>query len=205
VTTHPAVQALLEIMPADHGADEELDWAVVEETLGVGLPGDYKSFMAVYGGGSIGDDGMGVHVPLPVEAPQWDPGSIQSLTQNLRDMWDREGGVSGVSLGSDAVLSWGSGCNADELGWLMSDPDPDKWPVIVARRHGRPSWAMFECGMVDFIRRLMLADFDECPLSDLSLWGRTESFVHWREEQRRSLAGLDPATGEPDPAVRPRR
>jgi hypothetical protein len=198
---HPAVQELLQIMPADHGADEQLDWPLVEEALGVRLPSDYMSFMAVYGGGGIGDGGLGVLTPLSVDYPQWDPESIQSLTPTLRYIWDVKDGVPGVSLGPDAVLAWGFGANANDLGWLMAGPDPDNWPVVAARRHGSPYLAMFDCGMVDFIRRLMLAEFDECPLSDASLWGRPSPFVHWREQQRRWLAGLNPATGEPDPVI----
>lgn len=160
---HPAVQALLQIMPADHGVDEHLDWPAVEETLGVRLPSDYKSFMAAYGGGSIGKEGMSILLPLPVEYLQWDPDSISGYTPNLRYIWEDDGGVPGVSLGSDAVLAWGIHTNANDLGWLMSGPDPDTWPVVAYRRHGDPYWAMFDCGMVDFIRRLMTAEFDECP------------------------------------------
>jgi hypothetical protein len=35
----------------------------------------------------------------------------------------------------------------------------------------------------------------------VALWGVTAPFVHWREQQRRWLAGLDPETGDPDPYV----
>jgi hypothetical protein len=35
-----------------------------------------------------------------------------------------EGGVPGIELGADRVLPWPSGCNANELGWLMTGPDP---------------------------------------------------------------------------------
>ncbi|GAA3048640.1 hypothetical protein GCM10020000_31220 [Streptomyces olivoverticillatus] len=45
----------------------------------------------------------------------------------------------------------------------------------------------------------MLAEIDENPLSDDSLWGRVRPFVHWREQQRRYFAGLDTSTGEPCP------
>jgi hypothetical protein len=199
MSRHPAVEALLRIVPADHGADEQLDWSTVEGTLGAKLPSDYKSFMATYGGGDIGE--LVVLLPLPVDYPQWDPGSISEHSETLRGIWDDEGGVPGVSLGADAVLAWGTGCNANEMGWLMAGADPDHWPVVVWRRHGQPRWAMFDCGMVEFVRRMMLAEFDECPLSDKSLWGRVEPFVNWREQQHRYLAGLDPMTGEPDPVI----
>jgi hypothetical protein len=188
-------------MPADHGVDEQLDWPTVEETLGVRLPSDYKSFMATYGGGDIGDEGMTILLPLPVDYLQWDPGNISDYTPDLRYISEIGGGVPGVSLGSDAVLAWGIHTYANDLGWLMSGLDPDAWPVVAYRRHGNPYWAMFDCGMVEFIRRLMSAEFDECPLSDLSLWGRPGPFVHWREQQHRWQKGLNPATGEPDPII----
>ena len=191
------IDALIRIMPPDHGADEEVDWDAVEVQLSTRLPADYRAFMATYGGGGIGD--LGILVPLAVDYPQWNPGTIVDTTPELRELWEQDGGIPGTGLGADAVLAWGAGCNANLLGWLMTSSDPDQWPVVVWRRHGDPYRALFECGMAEFLRRLMLAEFDECPLSDLSLWGHIPPFVHWREEQRRFLAGLDPTTGEPDP------
>ncbi|CAM3911786.1 SMI1/KNR4 family protein [Kibdelosporangium persicum] len=189
------IDALLRVMPNDHGADERVDWAAAEARLGTSLPDDYRAFMAVYGGGAI--DNLIILPPLPTDN-SWS-GSISEHTKQLRDLWDTEGGVPGVPPGANQVLSWGTGCNANELGWLVTGLDPNLWPVVVWRRHESPPWALFECGMAEFIRRLMTAEFDECPLSDLSLWGRVGSFVHHREQQRRFHAGLDPMTGEPDP------
>lgn len=188
------VDALLRIMPNDYGADEHVDWAAAEAHLGTSLPGDYQAFMAVYGGGSIDD--LGIHSPLP--SGNW-AGAISGHIEGLRELWAMDGGVPGAQLGAERVLPWGSGCNANELGWLMTSPDPDRWPVVVWRRHGSPHWAVFECGMAEFLRRLMTAEFEECPLSDLSLWGRVGTFVHHLEQERRFHAGLDPMTGEPDP------
>ncbi|HEY3003110.1 MAG TPA: hypothetical protein VGJ44_12255, partial [Kribbellaceae bacterium] len=55
-------------------------------------------------------------------------------------------------------------------------------------------------GMPDFIVRVLQADFPECPLGDLSLWGRkSATFLNHREYMRRLRAGLDPWTGGPDP------
>lgn len=196
---HSEVEALLRVVPADHGADERVDWTLVERELGIGLPADYKSFMAVYGAGSLGD--LAIFPPLPVDYPQWDPGSVSEQTGRLRELWAVEGGIPGVAEDPDCVLAWGAGCNANEVGWLMSGSDPAMWPTVVWRRHSTPRLAVFDCGMVAFIRRMLLAQFDECPFSDLTLWGRPAAFVHWAEEQRRWLAGLDPETGEPDPVV----
>ncbi|MBM0257094.1 SMI1/KNR4 family protein [Micromonospora sp. 4G55] len=195
------VDALTRIMPPTHGADEEVDWDAAEKQLSARLPADYRAFMAVYGGGSIGGQ-LSILLPLPVDSV-WGGGTIAGETPNLRHHWEEEGGVAGTELEADAVLAWGVGCsNPDLLGWLMSGSDPDQWPVVVYRRHvswGEPSLALFECGMAEFLRRLLLGEFDKCPLSDVSLWGRIEPFVHWREQDRRFLAGLDPITGEPDP------
>ncbi|MEW1685743.1 hypothetical protein [Streptomyces sp. NPDC093594] len=100
-----------------------------------------------------------------------------------------------MTLAADAVLPWGSGMNATEIPWLMNDPDPDKWPVVAWRRHHSwnvSPWA--DCGMVQFITRMMLGRFEARPLGDASLWNQTDTFVSWREQRRRLLAGLDPQT-----------
>ncbi|MFF4875453.1 SMI1/KNR4 family protein [Micromonospora sp. NPDC000668] len=201
--TGAQVDALIRIMPPRHGADEEVDWDAAEAQLCTRLPADYRAFMAVYGGGSIGGQ-LSILLPLPVDSVL-SGGTIAGETPNLRHYWEEEGGVAGTEPGADAVMAWGVGCsNPDLLGWLMTGPDPGQWPVVVWRRHvpwGEPSLALFDCGMVEFVRRLLLAGFDQCPLSDVSLWGRIEPFVHWREQDRRFLAGLDPITGEPDPTA----
>ncbi|MFJ3089407.1 hypothetical protein [Streptomyces sp. NPDC086838] len=189
------IEALQRLLRHDWGADERVDWTSVEAHLGTPLPADYRDFMAAYGGGCIDD--LIVLPPLPT-GNGWDA-SITGHTAGFRELWTMEGGVPGFDLGADRVLPWGSGCNANELGWLMTASDPNEWPVIVWRRHDSPHWALFDCGMAEFLRRLMTAEFDACPLSDLSLWGRVGTFVHHEEQERRFHAGLDPMTGEPNP------
>jgi hypothetical protein len=49
--------------------------------------------------------------------------SVRAVTVRL---WDSEGGVPGTVADRSSVLPWGSGCHANELGWLMLDPDPEK-------------------------------------------------------------------------------
>ena len=198
---HPAVEALVRIMPPEHGADEGVDWDAVEAQFGTPLPADYRAFMAVYGGGSIGGQ-LSILPPLQPD-DGWDDMAIAGETASLRYYWEQDGGVPGAGLGADAVLAWGVGSSSpDLLGWLRTGPNPDEWPVVVWRRHvsyGEPAFVRFDSGMAEFLRRLLVAELDECPLSDVSLWGRPERFVHWREQQRRFRAGLDPITGEPDP------
>ncbi|MGO4456703.1 hypothetical protein AB4039_05160 [Streptomyces sp. M-16] len=193
--------ALLSVMPPHDGADEQVDWEELRRAWGVRFPSDYTAFMATYGGGGI-DDAFGVLTP---EAPAQPPngpvmGSMPGETATMRHIWETAGGPDGVSGGPDSVIAWGVSCGADILGWLVVDEDPDRWPVVVWERHGRPNWKVYDCGMVEFLRRLFAAGFDRCPLSDASLWGEpAPRFVHWREEQRRWESGVDPYTGEPDP------
>ncbi|MFC3998459.1 SMI1/KNR4 family protein [Nocardiopsis sediminis] len=196
------LKPLISLVPPGHTEAGPVDWRATEEALGTGLPSDYKAFMSVYGAGNIGD--LVILGPLPVDYPQWDPGSILDDTPEFRLLWEEDGGVPGITADSSAVLPWGVGCNANHLGWLTLAPDPDEWPVVAWRRQvafGDSEWKLFDCSMVGFLTKMMRAEFDECPLGDTSLWGRTAPFVHWRERQRRWLAGRSPKTGEPDPVV----
>lgn len=176
-----------------------IDWPAAETALGSRLPSDYKSLLDTYGVGDIGD--LMILPPLPSDVRGWEGCDIGGMTAELRRRWDDYGGVPGVSLGAEAILPWGTGMNANELAWLMNDPDPDNWPVVAWRRHpGKgASWALFGCGAVRFMTRMMLGQFDACPLGDATLWKRAGTFISWREQRRRLLAGLDPDTGEPSP------
>ena len=85
------------------------------------------------------------------------------------------------------------------LGRVAGD-DPARWPVVVRDQRRRYLWRRYDCGMVEFLVRTLHARLDECPLGDLSLWGKASvTFLTQSEEQRRLKAGLDPWTGEPDP------
>ncbi|MEU4730142.1 hypothetical protein [Streptomyces sp. NPDC023588] len=197
---HPDVAGLLDLVPADLAGGEQIDWAAAEAALGAKLPSDYKALLDTYGVGDLGD--LVILPPLPSDVRGWEGCHIGGMAVGLRQLWEDEGGVRDVTLGGDAVLPWGSGMNANEMGWLMNGPDPDRWPVIAWRRHhswGEAPWALFDCNMVQFITRMMLGQFEACPLGDASLWKRTDTFVSWREQHRRLRAGLDPSTGEPNP------
>lgn len=193
--------ALIAVMPPDDGADEQVDWDAMRRAWGLAFPSDYVAFMATYGAGGI-DDAFGVLAPEAAVEPTngQELGSMSGETATTRRTWADEGGPDGAAAGPEAVLAWGVSCGADILGWLTVDDNPDRWPVIVWERHGRPHWKIYDFGMAEFLRRLFTKDFDECPLGDASLWGEpSPRFLHWREEQRRWDSGTDPCTGEPNP------
>jgi hypothetical protein len=191
--------ALAQVLPPDLGTDEQINWAAAEARWGTRFPRDYMAFMSVYGGGSIGEE-IGILMPLPKEYVQWDPGTFQEETANARLTWEMLGGQESLEIVPDDILAWGVTAGADILCWLTTDPDPDRWPVLVCGRHTREDFTLFPFGMVEFLRKLLLRALDPYPIS-IGL-GDSPRFVHWLEEQRRFKAGLDPYTGEPDPDSR---
>lgn len=196
MTPHPGVEALARIVPDDSGSAERIDWAAAEARWSTRFPSDYVAFMSRYGGGSITAE-LGVLLPLPQEGVQWAPGTLAEETANAGGTWEMFGGQAGLDLDPASILAWGVTSGPDILCWVTSDPDPEQWPVLVSGRHTREHFTLFPCGMAEFLRRLFLDEFDAYPLST-DLRGHDPRFVHWREEQRRWKAGLDPYTGEPD-------
>ncbi|WP_228976588.1 SMI1/KNR4 family protein [Streptomyces sp. DH12] len=200
---NPHVAALARLMPSDHGADEQVDWAAAEARWGVRFPADYRDFMARYGGGSVNGEAV-VLLPLPRRGVRWQPGDLAEETANVRLAWRAEGGRDALDVDPEHLLAWGVTAGPDILCWLTADPDPDRWPVVVCGRHTSPTFSVHPYGMAAFLHRLLADEFDDPPVS-LVFWDGTPArFVHWREEQRRYLAGLDPLTGEPDPYAQPR-
>ncbi|WP_236242888.1 SMI1/KNR4 family protein [Streptomyces sp. CC228A] len=194
--------ALVRLMPPLHGADEHVDWAAAERRWGVGFPADYRAFMARYGGGTINGEAV-VLLPLPQPGLRWAPADIAEETGNARLVQEQEGGPGLPGGPGGDLLAWGVTAGADILCWLTADPDPDRWPVVVCGRHTSERFTVHPYGMAEFLARLLGDEFDEPPVS-LVFWdGAPARFVHWREEQRRYLAGLDPVTGEPDPYAGP--
>ena len=187
---------LVSLMPPHGGAGDSGDWTAVEAGWGKAFPSDYKKFISIYGMGDI-EDCIAILCPdelLPYEAPK--PGMFEE-TENARGILE-EFGTSGASIESPAeIIAWGGDPVADMLCWLCRGDNPDEWPTLVWNR-GRDEWVVYECGMVEFLFKVLSAEFDECPLGITDAWGcDSPSFVHWRLQRARQLAGLDPWTGAP--------
>ncbi|MFJ6526947.1 SMI1/KNR4 family protein [Streptomyces longwoodensis] len=188
---------VLRIMPAHPGAGDSVDWHVVETSWGTRFPNDYKEFTAAYGDGAI-DDYLALMAPEIYTGPGGEPSyaGMQQESANAEDVWRT---AKPEAAEAPRLITWGVDSSADILCWLATDSDPNKWPVLVWSR-GDARWAEYACGMLEFLCRVLRAEFDACPLSDLSLWGAASPrFLHTVEEQRLRKAGIDPWTGEPDP------
>ncbi|MEZ0068988.1 hypothetical protein ABIA32_005029 [Streptacidiphilus sp. MAP12-20] len=194
----PQVAALFDIAPADHGADEGVDWAAVEAAFGRALPSDYVAFMARYGAGDFGAV-LGIVPPLPVPKPEWEVGSVAESRGDAGYLFEVDPPRRPLDVDPAHLLEWGHTCGPDALYWLTTDPDPDRWPVVVRGRHTEDNWARYDCGMADFLLRVLTGRFDPWPLS--VTWDGPLTWVHWREQQRRWLNGLDPISGELDTHV----
>ncbi|MFD5919599.1 SMI1/KNR4 family protein [Kitasatospora sp. NPDC058201] len=197
MTEHPDIAALTQLMAPTFGVDEAMDWPSVEERLGIALPSDYKAFMSVYGGGGI-DGVLDVFLPLHQDGIQWEPDAIEDRVSSGQGTWESTPAQRRPDVDPAHILPWGTTVGPDLLCWITTDPDPDRWPVLVCGRSA--DWTLFDCGMARFLLRIFTADLAACPLSDASLWGDpSPGFVHWREQQIRWKARRDPFTNEPDP------
>ncbi|MEH0546952.1 SMI1/KNR4 family protein [Streptomyces sp. B21-105] len=184
------------IMPTHPGAGDSVDWDAIEASWRTRFPSDYKEFMAEYGEGAIDD-----YLALLAPETHVGPGDasymgMQLESANAEDVWRA---AKSRAAEIPRLIAWGVDSSADILCWLATDSDPDKWLVVVWGR-GDARWTEYACGMLEFLCRLFRAEFDECPVGDLTLWGNASPrFLHRDEEQRLRASGLDPWTGEPDP------
>ena len=75
MTENARIKALEQIMPATHGADEDIDWRAAEAAWGTRFPADFVAFMGRFGAGSINGEAS-ILLPLPKPGLQWDPAEM---------------------------------------------------------------------------------------------------------------------------------
>ncbi|MGP3637485.1 SMI1/KNR4 family protein [Streptomyces sp. 24-1644] len=192
-----ARDTLLRLMPPTAASDTSVDWERMCESWGKQFPSDFRHFITVYGAGTI-DNCLSVLEPEP-RGVEPGPDNMLMETVNAENAWAREPKSADLVNTRPELIAWGMDSSSNILCWDASGDDPEAWPVLVRNRDGK-LWSRYECGMAEFLVRVLRADFPDCPLSDVSLWGRHPAvFLNQREYQRLLKAGLDPRTGEPDP------
>ncbi|MER6698977.1 hypothetical protein [Streptomyces griseus] len=179
------------LTPFEGGAGDEVDWPSVESAYGVAFPSDYKEFVSRFGNGTI-EGRIATLIPVVTSDPM--VRRVGPLRDSLRSDpdYDRWTGPRSGFHELDRILVWGETDSADVLAWIVSGADPDAWPLAVWARSDA-AWTVHDCGMVEFLRRLLMAGFTQCPISDVSLMGISHArFLHDREEERLANEGVYP-------------
>jgi hypothetical protein len=171
-----------------------IDWVVVESAYGTAFPDDYKEFVRRFGNGTI--EGM-IATLIPIATSDSMVRRVAPLPDSVRadpdfDRWVEQCNEASNARELDRILVWGETDSADVLGWIVSGPDPGAWPIAVYTR-GDAAWAVYRCGMVEFLLKLLTAGFAECPISDTSLVGMSHPrFLHDRGEELLAERGIYP-------------
>ncbi|WP_177181561.1 hypothetical protein [Streptomyces sp. TLI_105] len=105
-------------------------------------------------------------------------------------------GQEGLDVDPEHLLARGVTSGADILCRLTTHPDPDRWPALVCGRHTHDDFTLFPCGRAEFLRKVILDEFDPYPIS-VGLCDASPRYVHRLEQQRCWKAGLDRYSGEP--------
>ncbi|MGW6497715.1 SMI1/KNR4 family protein [Nonomuraea angiospora] len=158
--------------PADGGI--AVDWARITESWGRAFPPDYVRFMQVYGPGAV-QNYLSIDEPEPkLSLSQARRDGMVVETANAEADWESEDKSPELEGISPLLITWGVDATADLLCWDASGPDPASWPVLVYKR-GDMRWSRYDCGMAEFLVRVLRADFPECPLGAVFMWGVTDA------------------------------
>ncbi|ALC89081.1 hypothetical protein AM500_04190 [Bacillus sp. FJAT-18017] len=116
-------------VPVNAGTDSE--WKHVETRLGTRLPDDYKSFIEMYGTGSI-DNFLWVLNPFEKNEnlSLFETGKALIEAYLVSQSNFPEDYPYTVFPSEGGLLPWGLTDNGDELYWLTTG-DPNDWPVVV--------------------------------------------------------------------------
>ncbi|NWF27415.1 SMI1/KNR4 family protein [Streptomyces sp. PKU-EA00015] len=129
-----------------------IDWAQVEECLGVGLPSDYKLLAETYPS-LVFDDFLCVGFPPPGREKAWaeDPEDLEILAE-----WCEDAEMA-VPLypfpAPGGLLPWATSNQGDYFLWTTAEAGPDEWTVTVASRNG--GWWHYTGGAIQFLADLI--------------------------------------------------
>ncbi|WP_328912053.1 MULTISPECIES: SMI1/KNR4 family protein [unclassified Streptomyces] len=194
-----AWELLRGLMPVTAESDTSVDWGRAEESWGKTFPPDYRKFIETYGAGVIENYLVIFKPEFKGGQPESDYGGMIPSTLDAEGAWVDYEKSPELQGAAPELIAWGGDSSADLLCWDASGSDPEAWPVLVWNRDDL-LWSRYDCGMVEFLVRMLREEFSECPLGGLSLWGKQPAlFLNEREKERLLAQGLDPWTGEPDP------
>lgn len=149
-----SVEDLERVAPAllAHRRDAEppIDWALIEERLGFGLPSDYREFVRRYPSVDF-DDFLTVGGPRPGA----EDGFVRSVLENMelvRDLAEEDPELEDGERPGPAVM-WGGSSSGDMFLWHVTGPEPDAWPALVFTRNS--DWWEYTGGMLGLLAGLI--------------------------------------------------
>ncbi|MFG2575365.1 hypothetical protein [Streptomyces sp. NPDC048481] len=123
-------------------------WERLAEQLGVGLPGEYRRVMELYGAGCW-SGWLRFRDPLRTHAPRF-TAFVEEVLEAYESL--REGHAEWYPLAvfpaPGGFLPFADSIDGDYLGWLTEGDDPDAWPLIFWPRHADQGPPL-ERGLVD--------------------------------------------------------
>ncbi|MEU7167296.1 hypothetical protein AB0A70_22070 [Streptomyces morookaense] len=129
-------------------AARDVDWEVIRQLLGVGLPSDYKELAGSYPAFGV-DDFLCVHIPRIGGEESFCNGIREDL-EMLTDLVDADMAHGYVAHpGPNGLVPCASSLSGDVFYWRVSGPDPDRWPIVVSGRDD--DWWEFPGGLVAFL------------------------------------------------------
>ncbi|WP_181188176.1 SMI1/KNR4 family protein [Actinopolyspora mortivallis] len=145
------VGRLKRLLPPPEEAAGAVDWNVVEESLGVRLPSDYKEFMDTYGGGTIEDFLIIYRFADNIE------GTLEIWRNEMwrvRYFWDEVPEWVILEEKWENILPWANTVD-DDVCYLLMEPreDPEQWCVV--SRDEDMDWSVFEGSMVEFLEEVV--------------------------------------------------
>ncbi|MEV5899332.1 hypothetical protein [Streptomyces sp. NPDC052127] len=90
------------------------------------------------------------------------------ITADTRATW-LDTGPTGIDAAAEDLVTWGADGSADPYCRLTLG-NPKDWPVGLFS-HGEDTWTRFDCGMTEFLRRVLSADSRAEAMQDSALWG----------------------------------
>jgi hypothetical protein len=134
-----------------------IDWGAIERQVGR-LPSDYREIAEVFPRLFLGDF-LALLTPLKGEEHRFleqSESGIMVLREWCEDAEFTECGPYAAWPEPGGLLQWGESVEGDYFCWKTDDPDPDRWPVVIACRGF--DWEEHDFGMLEYIVRALKGD-----------------------------------------------
>lgn len=168
------VQRLAEMAEVSIGRRRGYDWSAIENSLGSGLPSDYKMIADLFPEGCFR---MFVEVWLPEKRDAFIGARAEAVMDGIRQIEDDYSrNLSfpySVFPGDGGLLPCGSLRSSGHIFWIADDGNPDEWPLVLSD-DGYDHWERFNGSLCNFLTELSLGEFDASEFRDHSSWNGQE-------------------------------